>query len=98
MKMPTYSLAKAISFMPDPTNHQDPAVVFPAGTLVFVFWNERYLTANRKKELDKARGVVESKTFGGWLAEPRNPPLDMVMCMIGKHWVPVERKDIREVD
>lgn len=97
MKTPTYALAKAITIYPDPANMQDP-VHFEVGTLVFVFWNERYLPPNRKKELDKARGTVESKTFGGWLAEPRTPPLDMVMCMIGKYWVPVERVDIKQVD
>lgn len=97
-KTPTYALAKELVFNPNPGNIHDPPVTFPAGTLVFVFWNERYLTPERLKELDKARGVVEVKAFGGWMNEPRNKLLDMVMCMIGKYWVPVERKDVRQVD
>ena len=84
MKLPTYAIKKAVSV---PTaNYNDPQVEFPGGTLVFPFWNTQWLPANRKEELKDA-----IKLNSGWNSGER---ADLVMCMIGRYWIPIERSNI----
>lgn len=83
MKLPTYALKEAISI--STPNYNDPHVEFPSGTLVFPFWNPQWLPKHRKEELE-----AEAKNLTGW----NSPKPDMVMCLIGPHWVPVLRSNI----
>jgi hypothetical protein len=92
MKKPDYSLSKEIQYTP-PNGNQDDSVEFPAGTLVFPFWNEAYIPSHIKEVFDKIK-----KGSGMFLSVGKGDDAkDLVMCIIGRKWVPVPKKCIKEV-
>lgn len=80
MKLPEYTLRKTISIRPEGTMD---LIEFHAGTLIFPFWNEDNLTSERKQELKDAKQYRMSN-------QPK-----LIMCLIGRQWVPVEETNIR---
>lgn len=81
MKLPEYSLKGGVEYKAMDSG-QDPAVEFAAGTLVFPFWNETLLPKHRFDELKKYMRFMP-------------PEKQMVMCIIGRYWVPVPKEMIR---
>lgn len=82
MKLPEYALKKEITVavgFPS-TDSTD----FPAGTLVFPFWNEDHLPEHRYKELEEARKFRYKDSD------------KLIMCIIGAKWVPVDQSNIRK--
>lgn len=92
MRTPTYSLIKDIDYKETPSSEP---ISFPGGTLVFVFWQDTWLTESKKEDLKKARGELDSSNPAYWMYPPNNK--DYVMCIIGTTWVPVERSNIRRI-
>lgn len=80
MKLPEYSLIEGIEVKSPDSS--DP-VEFPSGTLVFPFWSEHNLTVERREELRELTKFHPKKD-------------DFVMCIIGRMWVPIDRKNIRK--
>lgn len=71
----------------------DDMVKFPSGTLVFVFWNETLLPSHMKDRLKEGkRSLQYSNGTNKFTGKPEGK---LVMCIIGKHWVPVPCTYIR---
>lgn len=81
MKLPEYTLKKSVTIA---DGLMSDVVEFPAGTLVFPFWNEEYVPPHRKKELEEARRFQYKDAAR------------LIMCIIGTRWVPVEEDKIRK--
>lgn len=79
MKLPEYSLKEPVRVIV--SNNMDD-IEYPAGTLVFPFWNETLLPEHRREQLKEAQ---RSTSFG-----------PLVMCIIGRDWVPVSIRKIRK--
>jgi hypothetical protein len=92
VKLPEYSLKQSIRFFP-PSGGPDDMVEFHPGTLLFVFWNETLLPDHIRKRLDENKKSIQhtngTNKFTG-KAEGK-----LIMCIIGKHWVPVPSTYIR---
>jgi len=79
MRVPEHSLKTGIKIFP-PDNQNEP-IEFASGTLVQVFWSEHNLPKHVMESLEKYR--------------KESPKADYVMCLIGRFWVPLDRKNIR---
>ena len=80
MKLPEYSIKREI-IVTEIANGQGDPMKFPAGTLVFPFWNENNLPSHIFDIL---------KNHNRWNKEQL-----YIMCVIGVHWVPVLKENIR---
>ena len=89
MKLPEFALAKDISFRPQGGGTNDD-ILFPAGTLVFPFWNKTLLPQHIRKILDDAQNLANRS----W-ANDKPANLEMIICVIGKYYIPVYRSYIR---
>jgi hypothetical protein len=78
MKLPENSLKAGIEIK---SGMGDP-VQFPAGTLLFAFWNEDYVPAERYEELKEARRYHRGQD-------------KLIMCIIGTYWVAIPESSIR---
>lgn len=87
MKHKEYCLAKEISYR---TPGGDD-ILFPAGTLVFPFLNETLLPDHIKKSFEKSKNDLNMP----WQSK-NNPGNKLVMCVIGTHWLPLRREEIRD--
>lgn len=94
MGTPEYALKEDIDYRESPG--ADP-IIFKAGTLVFVFWNDTLLPKHRREELGKARGEITKYHEGHWMYTPPPVNANMVMCIIGKTWIPIDKKNIRKL-
>lgn len=92
MKLPEYSLKQVIKYFP-PNSGPDDMLEFPTGTLIFVFWNETLLPSHIKSILaENKKGFQHSNGMNKFTGKPEGK---LVMCIIGKHWVPVPVAYIR---
>lgn len=57
-------------------------IEYPPGTLIFPFWNETLLPEHKKMELKETKKMYGTE--------------HIVMCIIGRQWVPVMAKNIRK--
>lgn len=80
MRLPEYCLKQGIQIK-DPSNSAGEPIEFKGGTLVFPFWNETLLPSHRRDELKEAQKFDRDEK--------------LVMCMIGRLWVPVPKSNIR---
>lgn len=80
MKLPEYSLKKGIQ-VKDPQNAMSDPLEFPSGTLVFPFWNETLLPGHIREQLNEAKRYAKDSPI--------------VMCLIGRTWVPLPKSNIR---
>lgn len=80
MKLPEYRLKQTIKFSSGNKYSNQDDPEFAAGTVVQPFWNETLLPSWRREELKTAKRMYK----------------DPVMCIVGRHWVPVERENIRK--
>lgn len=80
MRLPEYSLKKGIQVKDPSTPHGDP-VEFPSGTLVFPFWNETLLPEHVYEQLKEATRYGKEK---------------LIMCLIGRTWIPLPKQVIRD--
>jgi hypothetical protein len=79
MKLPEYSLKQELQFQPD--GAQGDPMVFPAGTLMQVFWSEHNLPQHIKEQLDGTRKPLKG--------QPK-----LIMCIIGTFWIQVSEDNI----
>jgi hypothetical protein len=78
MKRPEYCLRVPVKIVVQ--NNMDD-IEYPAGTLVFPFWNETLLPDHRRVQLKEAEKLYSSQ---------------LIMCIIGVQWVPVTIENIRK--
>ena len=77
MKIPEYSINQPIQV--------DKDTEFPAGTLVFPFWNEHYIPEHKKEILTEANRYSLSRS-------------KYILCVIGTYWVAIKEEQIRRRD
>jgi len=92
MKLPEYSLKYKLMFVPQDAG-PDNMVEFPSGTLLFVFWNETLLPSHIRQRLSEGKKFLQySNGTNKFTGKPEGK---LLMCIIGKHWVPVPVSYIR---
>lgn len=86
MRRPYFSLSKSVQYYP-PKGGPDVLVEFQAGTLIFPIWNEGFLPSHQKQFLNDSQRT---------LARLMHSKDKLVMCIIGKYWIPVAKNSIKE--